>query len=302
MRNIDFFMVGAPKCGTTSLAGYLAEHPGIFMTDPKEPSYFCKDDLRMNELRKIRTLQEYQRLLANVPPADGLLAGEASTLYLASPNAVGAILGYNPAAVFVVMMRNPLELAQSYHSEVVYAGMQKVADFSKAWRERTTIAHGAASDGLIPDPRLLDYGYLCKLGDQLERLYHQVPRERVHVIFLEDMKANVREVYENTLRFLGKPSDGRVDFPVLNQRKEARYRWLVKLVRTCARDVARPIKARLGLSHGTGLLRRLENFNRVEVEQAKPDGALRDDLIRFFADDVKKLGRLTGRDLTHWLH
>ena len=39
----DFFIIGAPKCGTTALATYLAEHPNIQLSDPKEPHYFCKD-------------------------------------------------------------------------------------------------------------------------------------------------------------------------------------------------------------------------------------------------------------------
>ena len=39
----DFFIVGAPKCGTTSLAEYLNSNPRVFVTNPKEPFYFCKD-------------------------------------------------------------------------------------------------------------------------------------------------------------------------------------------------------------------------------------------------------------------
>ena len=39
----NLFIVGAPKCGTTSLHYWLSQHPEIFMSDPKEPFYFCKD-------------------------------------------------------------------------------------------------------------------------------------------------------------------------------------------------------------------------------------------------------------------
>lgn len=45
-RKPNFFIIGAPKCGTTSLAHYLGEHPDIFMSYPKEPFYFCPDVIR----------------------------------------------------------------------------------------------------------------------------------------------------------------------------------------------------------------------------------------------------------------
>ena len=39
----DFFIVGAPKCGTTAISEYLRTHPRIFMCKPKEPHYFALD-------------------------------------------------------------------------------------------------------------------------------------------------------------------------------------------------------------------------------------------------------------------
>ena len=42
-RKPAFFMLGAPKCGTTALASYLATHPLIRVSEPEEPNYFCKD-------------------------------------------------------------------------------------------------------------------------------------------------------------------------------------------------------------------------------------------------------------------
>ena len=39
----NFFIIGAPKCGTTSLHNYLKSHSQITMSNPKEPHYFSKD-------------------------------------------------------------------------------------------------------------------------------------------------------------------------------------------------------------------------------------------------------------------
>ena len=43
MTRPNFFIVGAPKCGTTALSEYLREHPNAFLCQPKEPHYFATD-------------------------------------------------------------------------------------------------------------------------------------------------------------------------------------------------------------------------------------------------------------------
>ena len=57
MRSPDFFIVGGPKCGTTSLAAWLGEHPKVFMSSYKEPHYFNTDDKRV-----VDTLDYYRSL------------------------------------------------------------------------------------------------------------------------------------------------------------------------------------------------------------------------------------------------
>ena len=64
MRLPDFFIVGAPKCGTSALASYLRGHPQIFMSPVKEPNYFCFD---APGLRVIDRLEAYGRLFARAP-------------------------------------------------------------------------------------------------------------------------------------------------------------------------------------------------------------------------------------------
>lgn len=76
----DFFIVGAPKCGTTALYWYLAGHPDIGMSKHKEPHFFAPDIL--DHQRQSRTLAQY---LVNFDHATGKSRiGEASTGYLAS--------------------------------------------------------------------------------------------------------------------------------------------------------------------------------------------------------------------------
>jgi hypothetical protein len=45
MRLPDFIIVGAAKAGTTSLSTRLLACPSVFVTMPKEPEFFARDDL-----------------------------------------------------------------------------------------------------------------------------------------------------------------------------------------------------------------------------------------------------------------
>ena len=48
MNTPNFFILGAPKCGTTSLHNYLNQHPDIYMSYKKEPHYFCYNEINFN--------------------------------------------------------------------------------------------------------------------------------------------------------------------------------------------------------------------------------------------------------------
>ena len=77
----DFFIVGAPKCGTTSLYYYLRQHPQIFMPDYKEPHFFGKDLNKISD-EFIYDEIKYLDLFKDAKPDQKI--GEASTFYLYS--------------------------------------------------------------------------------------------------------------------------------------------------------------------------------------------------------------------------
>src|SRR5579871_6019552 len=58
----NFFIIGAPKCATTSMAAWLAAHPYIFMSPKKEPHFFNTD-----ERQEVSDLEEYMRLFQDAP-------------------------------------------------------------------------------------------------------------------------------------------------------------------------------------------------------------------------------------------
>jgi len=125
----NFFLIGAPKCGTTSLASWLSEHQHIFMCEPKEPYFFSTD---IQAIRSAETLDEYLGLFSKVGETH-LAVGEASTTYLRSCVAVPNILEFQPTAKFIVCLRNPIDMVESVHAQLYQGGRESEADLSRAW-------------------------------------------------------------------------------------------------------------------------------------------------------------------------
>lgn len=294
MKKPDFFFIGAPKCGTTALANWLREHPRIFMTQsPKEPLFFDSDIPNVNRM----SLEQYERLFQQANEVH-LVAGEASTTYLRSKEAVRNILKYSPAARFLVAVRNPVEMAASVHAQLVYTQYEDITDFQKAWFAQEDRAQGRRlSANSKNDAARLMYADVCRLGEQVERLYRQVPRDRVMIVFMDDVKADPRQVYVDILAFLGVPDDGRSDFPAANVRKHVRLPVMSRMLAFAGRT-----KRWLGLQGvHTRMLSKLHAWNRVAVAPVSLDEQFRKELLACFENDIRLLGVLTGRDLSAWL-
>ena len=127
-RRPDFFIVGAPKSGTTALYEYLRQHPQVFMSDPKEPNYFGADVERRRTPRI--SLDEYLGYFAGA--GDAKRAGEASVRYLHSRTAAQEIAEFAPQGQAIIMLRDPVEMMHAMHGELVYIGAEDIPDFADA--------------------------------------------------------------------------------------------------------------------------------------------------------------------------
>jgi hypothetical protein len=269
LRKPNFFILGAPKCGTTSLATWLGEHPDIFMSSYKEPHFFNVEDRRV-----VNTIEHYQSFFRGAGQ-NHRAVGEASVWYLSSASAVRGILNYEPDARFIVMLRNPVEMAPALHAEMIFTGMENEHDFATAW---------------------LLYGDTCSLGEQLDRLLATVPAQRVLTILLDDLRRNARSQYLRVLDFLNVPDDGRSDFAIQNTSKIRRWPSLVRLSNAIAAG-----RDRLGIVGGLGLWRRVDAINRTEQRRRPLAPALEAALRQFFSPDVARLARLLNRYLRDWV-
>ncbi|MCW8831678.1 MAG: sulfotransferase domain-containing protein, partial [Gammaproteobacteria bacterium] len=216
MKKPNFFIIGAPKCGTTSLANWLREHPNIFMPEhPKEPMFFDTDITKHN-----LSLQQYEKLFHNTNKSH-IAVGEASTTYLRSKVAIDKILEYSLNAKFIITVRNPVEMAISGHSQMLYTLHEDITDFQEAWEAQKDRKEGKRIPKKCKDQsHKLFYGEVCKIGEQLNKVYQSVSQENIKVIFLDDLKNNPAQTYNETLEFLNVPNDERQDFSAANTRKK----------------------------------------------------------------------------------
>ncbi len=299
MKEPNFFIIGAPKCGTTSLAQWLAEHPRIYMSPViKEPCYFAKD-LRSDH-EWIDSWEAYLSLFEGAGP-EHLAVGEASTCYLFSKVAVPLIEETLPGAKYIVMIRNPVDMAYALHEEQLRVFKEDVKDFYTAWRLAPERRKGRHIPPGCKDPVHLDYPAWCRLGEQLDRLFQIVPRERVLVLVLDDVKEDPRRAYRQVLDFLGVPDDGRERFPVYHAAHEWRRPWLGKLIHGLSRaGVWLRYRAGILPKRRFGWIQRLQKaFARQRPRPPLPP-EVRAELVAYFEEDIRRLEQLLDRDFSHW--
>jgi hypothetical protein len=260
------------------------------MSSMKEPHFFNSDDRQA-----VSTLDQYEALFRNAS-GEHIAVGEASVWYLSSAEAVPAVLRYQPEAQFIVMVRNPIEMAPALHGEMLLSGLEYEPRFSMAWNLQDDRRQGRRLPAFCWAQRRFLYGDVCSLGMQLERLFMTVSSHRVLTLILDDIRADPRREYLRVLEFLGVPDNGRLNFPLYNPASAFRWPGLQRVVCLILES-----KYRLGVRRGLGLWTAVENLLRIE----RPRESLTTEMIavlqEYFSKDVELLGRLLGRDLRRWL-
>jgi hypothetical protein len=284
----NFFIVGAPKCGTTSLYSYLWQHPEVFMPRRKELHFFSTDLERPNRI----TEKEYFELFSEA--GDRRVIGEASADYFYSRAACNRINQTFPDAKVIISLRNPVDKVYSTHAYAVWRAREEIEDFGEALERDGEYRRGKK-------PRRRKYIDGGKYFKYVKMYLDVFGKERVHIIIFEEMVRDPERVYKELCQFLGVRADFRVDFRRQNARRKARFKKLSVLVVPSSRFVQ--IGKRL-----IGRQRVLGNFVRwvrrwnTRLEEGIPMAPeLRRGLEAEFADDVGKLSALLDRDLaSYW--
>lgn len=309
------FIVGAPRCGTTSLAEYLRGHPDVCFSTPKEPHFFLSQDLRGRSVDEMRRIVRDKYLNRFFPDRHGRsLFAEGSVSYFYAPERLEPILRVWPRAKFIIALRSPLQMVPSLHQRLFYNGDETERQFDRAWSLVEERRSGRSIPRSCIEPRFLDYWEAGQLGKHLERFLDVIGRDRCLISIFDDFKADPGSEYRRVLEFLDLADDQRTDFDRHAESKDCRIAWVHRLMK-------RPPKAAMWLFDredlevlidGAGepsplvqkvlhVREKIINWNKVPATPPRVGEDVMRQMRDMFGNDVALLSRLVGRDLTDWL-
>lgn len=288
-RWANLFILGAPKCGTTALATWLSEHSEITVSSPKEPHYFS------TEHQSITDEQTYLSLFGEEESSAKWLC-DASVWHLFSDDAVKNILALKNDAKFVVMLRNPAEIVISMHRHQVYNGNELIHDLSQALDLNDLRLSGDGQGVLSSYPsERLAYFHSCALGWQLERLLTLVDRDRVHLIFMDDIKQDSKAVLKRLFEFLEVGEEYPTKLEKINVAKERKFQHFDRVVKRIG-----DLKHRSGIKMKFGFLAWLRKINQKPATLGVVTSGTHIRIANEFVEDTKLIERFSERDLSNW--
>ena len=292
----NFLVIGAARSGTTALYHALAKHPQIFMSPVKEPNYFAFGEGQLHFAgpgaefvnNSINTSGEYKKLFDASNGARAI--GEASPLYLYSPQAPRRIAETLGAVKLIAVLRNPVEQAYSHYLYARAQMIEPLATFEEALdAERQRLA-------LNWQP-LFQYSRFPRYGEQLSRFLDHFARESLLVHLYDDFETDPEAVYRSIFEFLGvdaafAPPNERVNMGGV-PRNSGLQRFIMRpTVLSPALRMVLPEAARQRLRN------RLSGNNIVRPPFP---AATRQRLLDALCGDIARADELIGRDLSHWL-
>jgi len=183
----NFFIVGSPKSGTTSLYEYLNQTKGVYMSPVKEPRFF-NHNIPESYLHRILEKKEYLKLFKNVK--DEKAIGEASPTYLWDPESPKLIFEAVPNASIIIILRGPVNRAFSHYLYLKSQGLED-RSFSQIIKQRLH--------------RKTDYDTCLDLGmyyESVKRYLEIFGKNQVKIIIFEEFTNDALNITKGVLKFL----------------------------------------------------------------------------------------------------
>ena len=250
----NYLHVGGAKCASTWLWTVYQEHPEIYVNPDVDNLNFFVGDYN-------RGLDWYEQTYF-AETAGHRVVGDMSNSYMVfRPALERAARHLSDRTRVTVTVRNPLD-----RTLIHWAHMKLL----KQWSPEQHMELADMLDVHLWQLFLMWAGPSF-FGSHVESVYDYFPRDRVLVLFYEDLVENPDSFLANIFEFLGvdkgfKPS-------VLHER--------------------------VGFPYGTKAADHPTEHDTSLVDDGYPAG-MRERLRALFDDDIRKLERLTGRDLSHW--
>jgi hypothetical protein len=310
----NFFIVGAPKAGTTALYEYLGQHAQVYMSPLKEPNFFASelrpanfseadrprihDEMRMLQaylhgdlLEKrfgglITTREDYLRLYRNA--SNEIAIGEATPCYLWSKTAPRNIAEKVPHAKIIISLRNPADRAFSQ-----YLHMMTIGSVRKSFGDLVSAGLHTEHKHFGPTWPFLEFG---RYYEQVKRYMDEFPKSQIHISLYEDLQLAPARLIAELFAFLGVDPSFEADLSA--RHLEPR---IPKLTTTAY------FLKKWGIWSFLRVLAPPAWRARLYGQLFRPRGSLamgqtdRTILVEYYRDDVMKLAALIDRDLSAWL-
>lgn len=307
----DFLLVGAAKSATTSLYHYLNQHPGIRMTTLKESWFFSFVDNPPRYTSPgvlssvVSSVEEYTKLFAGARAEQKL--GDASPSYLYTyRDTINYIHSLYPPAYrkdlrIVISLRDPVSRTYSQ-----YWTFRRVAN--------EPLSFEAAIEDSVIQRRLranwnifYDYTGFGRYYEQVKAYLEAFGRDRVLIVLYDDIQKNPVAVCQEIFAFIGVDAGFVPDAGMRHNdlTGDPRFKWLLRVLKSknpVKRALAAAVKRFLACFPREATVRAVENFALRVFKHQRQEMApqTRARLVQIFADDVRRLETLIGRDLSHW--
>lgn len=296
----NFLIVGAAKCGTSSLANYINQHPEVYISTPKEPRFISSQFTEFPlqgplsdrlESWYIKTYEDYLKLFEEANSEKAI--GEASVDNLFFYNkSIPLIKKYLGEPKIIIMLRHPVRRAFSAYSHMI-----------RDKREPLSFEH--AID--VQEERLKNNWEFLYCYLEASKYYNQVKAyknnfRKTLIILTEDLHKNPGRVFHEIFSFLEVDPRFQVDQTIKHNKSGVpKFRMIHNFfkndnkLRLALQPLTRlfiPSKLRQKLSY------RIQSSNLTKLEIA-PNTY--EKLVEVFKEDVIKLQGIIDKDLSHWL-
>lgn len=297
---IDFVIAGQPKSGTTALAHFLAQHPYICLSRPKEPGYFATDLIQESDdfhgkksYFMIRTQSEYNKCFKHCE--EGQITGEATVIYAYSTQAAQNIYQHNPEAKIIIMLRNPIDFIHSMHMQLVNTTTETERDFEQALKLEQERKQGRQVPQNAKYPSSLFYLERAKYYEQLRRFYDTFPPENILAITNEEFRQDNAATLQKVLGFLEVDIEHTPDFQNVHGSKQPRSQILNHLIHSSA--IKKNVYHLLGAPISDRIGRVARKISLKEQSRTELKTQTRKWLKQELLYDMRKTSNLTGKDL-----
>jgi hypothetical protein len=223
----SFIIIGAQRCGTTSLYDYLSHHPQIIPSPVKELFYFDDYYTRPIEWYKsfFPTKKEQEKLERDLVAS--VITGEASPSYFFHPYAAKRIKETLPQIKLILVLRDPIERAYSHYNHIKRLNREPLSFEEAIEKEEQRITpdiEKLAKDEFYKADQRRDYSYLTRgyYAKQLKEWFKHFPKEQLLIVQSEEFYKNTPRVYNEIVEYLGLNSYTLPTFEAKNALKYAK--------------------------------------------------------------------------------